>query len=105
MLTIDLDSLELDLHVGCGKLVLSRYKVNLACGTLSLKDSVPGSLNPQSILAILTENVTPTAAFNAPVIKGEGKVIADTTLQLIYQIFKHFKFLGFLKRDNLLSIV
>ena len=105
MLTIDLDSLVLDLHVGSGKLVLSRYKVNLACWTLSLKDSVPGSLNPQSILAILTENVTSTAAFNAPVIKGEGKVIADTTLQLIYQIFKHFKFLGFLKRNNLLSIV
>ena len=75
MLTIDLDSLVLDLHVGSGKLVLSRYKVNLACGTLSLKDSVPGSLNPQSILAILAENVTPTAAFNAPVIKGEGNVI------------------------------
>ena len=94
MLTIDLDSLVLDLHVGSGKLVLSRYKVNLACWTLSLKDSVPGSLNPQSILAILTENVTSTAAFNAPVIKGEGKVIAHTTLQLIYQIFKLFKVFG-----------
>ena len=105
MLTIDLDSLVLDLHVGSGKLVLSRYKVNLACWTLSLKDSVPGSLNPQSILAILAENVTSSAAFNSLVIKSQGNVQADRTLQLINQIFKHFKFLGFLKRDNLLNIV